>query len=177
MDLNRVQIIGNMTRDPELRTTQGGQSVCSFGVATNRRYTGKDGQQQEQTEFHNIVAWAKLAEIICQYLGKGRKVYIEGRLQTREWQGQDGNTRRTTEIVAENMIMLDRAGGSQGAPAPRPAAAPAPFQNQAAPAPQPAAPAPAPVEQIPTINLDEPTPAPSDPGMTQEDVQVDEIPF
>lgn len=170
MDLNRAQIIGNMTRDPELRTTQGGQSVCSFGVATNRRYTGKDGQQQEQTEFHNIVAWAKLAEIICQYLGKGRKVYIEGRLQTREWQGQDGNTRRTTEIVADNMIMLDRAGGGQAPAAPRPAAAPAAPAPQAAPAP-----APAPVEQIPTINLDEP--APSEPGMTQEDVQVDEIPF
>lgn len=170
MDLNRAQIIGNLTRDPELRTTQSGQSVVSFGVATNRRYTGKDGQQQEQTEFHNVVAWAKLAEIISQYLGKGRKVFIEGRLQTREWQGQDGNTRRTTEIVADNMIMLDRGGSAPAAAAPRPAAAPAA-------APQaPVAPAPAPAETIPTINLDEPT-APSEPGMSSEDVQVDEIPF
>lgn len=104
-------LIGNLTRDPEMRTTTTGQSVCSFGVATNRTWTDAAGQKQEQAEFHNIVAWAKLAEICSQYLTKGRKVYIEGRLQTREWQAQDGAKRNRTEIVAENMIMLDRGQG------------------------------------------------------------------
>jgi len=112
MNLNRAMIIGNLTRDPELRTTPNGQSVCSFGVATNRNWTDPSGQKQEQVEFHNVVAWARLAEICSQYLGKGRKVYIEGRLQTREWEGQDGQKRNRTEIVAENMIMLDRAGAA-----------------------------------------------------------------
>jgi single-strand DNA-binding protein len=108
MDLNRAQIIGNVTRDPELRNTATGQSVCNFGVATNQVWTDAQGQKQQRAEFHNIVAWAKLAEICKQYLTKGRKIYVEGRLQTREWETQDGQKRRTTEIVAENMIMLDR---------------------------------------------------------------------
>jgi len=112
MNLNRAMIIGNLTRDPELRNTPNGQSVCSFGVATNRAWTDPTGQKQEQVEFHNVVAWSRLAEICSQYLGKGRKVYIEGRLQTREWEGQDGQKRNRTEIVAENMIMLDRAGAA-----------------------------------------------------------------
>jgi single-strand DNA-binding protein len=109
MDLNRAQLIGNVTRDVELRTTTTGQNVCSFGVATNQQWTDQQGQKQQRTEFHNIVAWGKLAEICGQYLGKGRKVFLEGRLQTREWEAQDGQKRRTTEIVADNMIMLDRA--------------------------------------------------------------------
>lgn len=109
MTLNKALIIGNLTRDPELRTVPSGQSVVSFGVATSRQWTGKDGQKQEQTEFHNVVAWGRLAEICSQFLAKGRKVYIEGRLQTREWEGQDGAKRQRTEIIAENMIMLDRA--------------------------------------------------------------------
>lgn len=108
MTLNKVMIIGNLTRDPELRTTPSGQQVASFGVATSRQWKNQTGQKQEQTEFHNIVAWGKLAEICKQYLGKGRKVYVEGRMQTREWEGQDGVKRQRTEIVAENMIMLDR---------------------------------------------------------------------
>jgi single-strand DNA-binding protein len=115
MDLNRAMIIGNVTRDPEVRTTTTGQNVASFGVATTHRWTDNTGNKQEKTEFHNIVAWGKLAEICGQYLGKGRKVYVEGRLQTREWDGQDGNRRQRTEIVAENMIMLER--GAPGAPA------------------------------------------------------------
>ncbi|OGM00701.1 hypothetical protein A2480_04680 [Candidatus Uhrbacteria bacterium RIFOXYC2_FULL_47_19] len=110
MNLNRAMIIGNLTRDPELRTTPNGQNVATFGVATNHTWTDSSGQRQEKAEFHNIVAWGKLAEICSQYLGKGRKVYIEGRLQTREWESQDGAKRNRTEIVAENMIMLDRAG-------------------------------------------------------------------
>lgn len=124
-------IIGNLTRDPELRTTASGQSVTSFGVATNRQWTNQAGQKQEQVEFHNIVAWGKLAEICQQYLGKGRKVYVEGRLQTREWEGQDGHKRQRTEIIAENMIMLDRAPQGVGAapkvvPESVPESAPAP---------------------------------------------------
>lgn len=117
MNLNRATIIGNLTRDPEVRTTTTGQTVASFGVATNRSWTDASGQRQEKAEFHNIVAWGKLAEICGQYLNKGRKVYIEGRLQTREWEGQDGAKRNRTEIVTENMIMLDRGQGQGGAAA------------------------------------------------------------
>ena len=123
MNLNRAMIIGNLTRDPEVRTTNSGKNVASFGVATNSVWTDASGQKQEKVEFHNIVAWGKLADICGQYLGKGRKVYVEGRLQTREYEGKDGQKRRTTEIVAENMIMLDRGNGAP-AGAPR-AAAPA----------------------------------------------------
>jgi single-strand DNA-binding protein len=121
MDLNRAMIIGNVTRDPEVRTTPTGQTVCSFGIATNQQWTDAQGQKQQRTEFHNIVAWGKLAEICGQYLGKGRKTYIEGRLQTREWEAPDGAKRNRTEIVAENMIMLDRKDPSAPS-APRPAA-------------------------------------------------------
>lgn len=117
MNLNRAMLIGNLTRDPEVRTTTGGQNVCTFGVATSSSWKDASGQRQERVEFHNIVAWGKLADICKQYLGKGRKVYVEGRLQTREWQGQDNVKRTRTEIVCENMIMLDRApqGSAPGA--------------------------------------------------------------
>ena len=116
MDLNKATIIGRLTRDPEVRATPQGTTVCSFGVATNFIWSNQQGQKQEKVEFHNIVAWSKLAEICGQYLRKGSKIYIEGRLQTREWEGQDGNKRQKTEIVAENMIMLDSKGsmGSTG---------------------------------------------------------------
>ncbi|MBI2551340.1 single-stranded DNA-binding protein [Candidatus Uhrbacteria bacterium] len=113
--LNRATLLGNTTRDPELKQIPSGQSVCSFAVATNRAWTDPQGVKQEQTEFHNVVAWGKLAEICGQYLTKGRKVYIEGRLQTRDWEGQDGVRRYRTEIVADNVILLDRPGGG-GAP-------------------------------------------------------------
>jgi single-strand DNA-binding protein len=106
MDLNKAMIIGNVTRDPETRSTANGQPVTSFSVATNLTWTDQSGQKQQKAEFHNIVAWRKLAEICGQYLKKGSKVYIEGRLQTSDWTGQDGNKRYRTEIVAENMIML-----------------------------------------------------------------------
>jgi len=109
MSLNRAQIIGNLTRDPELRNTTSGQSVTNFTVATSSQWTDPQGAKQERSEFHPIVAWGKLAEICSQYLAKGRKVYVEGRLQTREWETPDGQKRQRTEIVAENMIMLDRA--------------------------------------------------------------------
>ena len=107
MDLNKVQIIGRITQEIELRQTPNGQSVTTLSIATNRSWTDSSGMRQEQAEFHNVVLWTKLAEIASQYLAKGRKVYIEGRLQTRSWEAQDGSKRYRTEIVGENMIMLD----------------------------------------------------------------------
>lgn len=105
--LNRVQLIGNLTRDPELRYTPNGTAVCSFGLATNRSWTTDAGEKREETEFHRIVSWNKLAELCSQFLIKGRKVYVEGRLATRSWTGQDGTQRNATEIVIDNMILLD----------------------------------------------------------------------
>lgn len=110
--LNRATILGNATRDPEVKQIASGQSVCTFGVATNRTWTDANGVKQDRAEFHNIVAWGKLAEILGQYLTKGKKVYVEGRLQTRDWEGQDGVKRYRTEVVAENTIILDRAGSA-----------------------------------------------------------------
>jgi single-strand DNA-binding protein len=115
MNLNKAMIIGNLTRDPEVRSVSSGHTVATFAVATNMVWKDQNGQRQEKAEFHNVVAWRKLGEICGNYLKKGSKVYIEGRLQTRDWTGQDGVKRYRTEIVADNMIMLDRAGG--GAPA------------------------------------------------------------
>ncbi len=112
MNLNKAMIIGNLTRDPEVRNTTTGQMVASFSVATNLVWTDQSGQQQKKAEFHNVVAWRKLAEICSKYLKKGSKVYIEGRLQTTDWAGQDGVKRYKTEIVAENLIMLDSRGAS-----------------------------------------------------------------
>ena len=113
--LNKVMLIGNLTRDPNLRYTPKGTAVCSFGLATNRSWTPADGgEKQERVEFHNTVSWAKLAEICGQLLHKGDKVYLEGRLQTREWKGDDEQNRRTTEIVIDNMILLRSAGGYSG---------------------------------------------------------------
>jgi len=105
--LNKVQLIGNLTRDPELRYTPQGVAVCTIGLATNRAWTSDDGVKHEEAEFHRLVAWNKLAEICAQLLFKGRKIYTEGRLQTRQWAGQDGVQRKTTEIVINNMILLD----------------------------------------------------------------------
>ena len=111
--LNRAQLVGNLTRDPELRNIPSGQAVTSFSVATNRRWKDKDGATQDATEFHNVTAWGKLAEIAHQYLKKGNKVYVEGRLQTRTWDGQDGTKRNKTDIVAENMIFLSPKGSQE----------------------------------------------------------------
>lgn len=105
-------LIGNMVRDPEMRTTPSGQNVTSFSIATNRVWNDNNGQKQEKVEFHNIVAWRRLAEIANQYLKKGAKVYIEGRLQTRSWDDPNGVKKYRTEIIVENMIMLDRAGNA-----------------------------------------------------------------
>ena len=119
--LNKVQLIGNVGRDPEMRYLQSGEPVTTFSVATNRRWTGTDGQPRDETEWHNVVAWRKLAEQCNEYLSKGRKVYIEGRLQTRSWDDQaSGQKKYRTEIVADRMLMLDsrdpraREGGPGG---------------------------------------------------------------
>ena len=110
--LNKVQLIGNLTRDPELRYTPQGTPVCTFGLATNRSWMPTDGKErQEEVEFHNIVAWSKLAELCGELLTKGRKVYIEGRLQTRSWESNEGEKKYKTEVVAEDMIILDSRGG------------------------------------------------------------------
>ncbi|MBN2884371.1 single-stranded DNA-binding protein [Patescibacteria group bacterium] len=150
MNLNKAMIIGNLTRDPEMRTTPSGQNVTSFSVATSFSWTDSAGQQQKKTEFHNIIAWRKLAEICAQYLKKGSKVYAEGRLQTTDWTGQDGVKKYRTEIVLENMIMLDKAGNTSGDNnfTPR-----TPANNQIN-------------EELPIINADE-----------EEEIRVENIPF
>lgn len=107
MSLNRAQLIGNLTRDPEMKQIPGGQVVTTFSIATNFTWTDQAGQKQEKPEFHNIVAWRKLAEICGQYLKKGSKVFIEGRIQTRNWEAEDGSKKYRTEIIADSMIMLD----------------------------------------------------------------------
>ena len=147
MNLNKAMIIGNLTRDPEVRTTPSGQNVASFSVATSLIWTDNAGQQQKKTEFHNIVAGRKLADICGQYLKKGSKVYVEGRLQTTDWIGNDGVKKYRTEIVAENMIMLDRASGNENF-----GSGPATPRRQE--------------EELPTINADE-----------EEEIRVENIPF
>lgn len=116
--LNRVMLIGNLTRDPELKYTPQGTAVCTFGMATNREWTDASGQKQEDAQFHRLVAWGKLGEICAEILHKGRKVYIQGRLQTRNWQTKEGQERQSTEIVVDEMIALgarkDSGGGGFG---------------------------------------------------------------
>lgn len=111
---NRVELIGNLTRDPELRYTPNGAAVCTFGLATNRTYVS-EGERKEEVDFHRLVAWNKLAELCNQLLKKGIKVFISGRLQTRTWVGQDGVQRQTTEIVVEDMILLTPKAVSEAA--------------------------------------------------------------
>ncbi|MDD2681051.1 MAG: single-stranded DNA-binding protein [Patescibacteria group bacterium] len=152
MNLNKAMIIGNLTRDPEMRSTPSGQNVTSFSVATSLTWTDNSGQQQKKTEFHNIVAWRKLAEICAQYLKKGSKIYVEGRLQTTDWTGQDGVKKYRTEIVLENMIMLDKAGNSDTT-SNNNFAAKTPGNNQVN-------------EELPIINADE-----------EEEIRVENIPF
>lgn len=153
MDLNRATLIGNVTRDPELRTTATGQSVASFGVATNMVWTDAQGQKQQRAEFHNVVAWGKLADICKQYLTKGKKIYLEGRLQTREWEAQDATKKTRTEIVAENMIMLDRG----GAPGPSGAGSNSPSYQSNTPSSSPSS----------TV----------DHGVGEQEIRIEDIPF
>lgn len=110
MSVNKVILVGNLGKDPELRYTPAGAAVATFSLATTERFKGKDGQMQEKTEWHNIVAWRQLAEICGKFLHKGKQVYIEGRIQTRSYDDRDGNKRYITEIVADQMQMLGRAG-------------------------------------------------------------------
>jgi single-strand DNA-binding protein len=112
--LNKAMLIGNLGADPELRYTQSGVAVASLRIATSRRWKDKEGQQQEQTEWHNIVAWDRLGELCNEYLHKGSKIYVEGRLQTRKWQDQSGNDRYTTEIVASDVQFLTPRGEGGG---------------------------------------------------------------
>ena len=114
MNLNKAIIIGNLTQNPEVRTTANGTTVASFTVASNRVWTDQQGQKQEQAEFHNIVAWGRLAEIVGQYLAKGRLCMVEGRIQTRNWDDQSGNRHWKTEIIAENIQLGPRPNQGQG---------------------------------------------------------------
>lgn len=165
MDLNKVMLIGNITRDPELRTTPTGQSVASFGLATNRSWKDPNsGERKSVADFHNLVAWGKLAEICGQYLRKGSKIYVEGRIQTRSWQGQDGSKKYTTEIVMENMIMLDRKPQGQGGFSPSSSMSAPMTPNSPQTSAQPLPPQP---EEIPTIQIDD----------SQDEVKIEDIPF
>jgi single-strand DNA-binding protein len=164
MNLNKVQLIGRLTRDVELRTTPSGQTVATVGLATNRTWNDKSGQKQEKSEFHNIVMWGRLAEIAGQYLSKGQEAYFEGRLETRTYTGKDGVERRATEIVAENMQMGSRPQGGGGGNYNRPTQAAAPQANRVATAQAAAAPV---AEEIPTINLDE----------ESDEVRLEDVPF
>ncbi len=153
MDLNKVMLIGRLTADPESRTTPQGQIVANFSIATNRVWKDQQGTQQDRTEFHNIVAWRKLAEICAQYLKKGRQIYIEGHLQTRSWDGQDGKKNYRTEVVADNMIMLGSKNDS--APAARPAVSPA---------------------MTATTSTNDPAAVTSTP-VSDEEIRIEDIPF
>ena len=166
--LNRATIIGNATRDAEMRYTPNGQAVCSFGVATNRRWTNRDtGEAQEQVEFHDIVMWGKMAEAISPMVKKGSPIYVEGRLQTRQWEGQDGAKRQRTEIIAENVIMLGRRGDSNYTPSDNSAGSEGKSDN--------------PVEDIAKADEKKDKPQPKADGpMAQaetEEIDIDEIPF
>lgn len=162
MNVNKVILVGRLTRDPDMRTTPTGQSVATLGMATNNYWTDKAGQKQEKTEFHTVVLWGKLAEVAGQYLTKGQECFVEGRLQSREYTDKQGQPRKVTEIVGENMQLGSRAqgsgqgGGYQASSASRPAARPAA-----------AAPAAAPMEEeIPTINLDD-----------EKEIRIEDVPF
>jgi len=123
MGVNKVILVGNLGRDPELRYTQGGRAVANFTLATNERFSNRQGEPQERTEWHRIVTWDKTAENCAQYLQKGRQVYVEGRLQTREWEDKEGSKRKTTEVVALTVQFLGGrdggGGGGGGSRAPR----------------------------------------------------------
>ena len=112
MNLNKVFIAGRLTADPDLRTTPSGTNVVSFSVATNRVWKDKNGERREETEFHNVVAWGRQAEIVNQFLKKGSLILVEGRLQTRSWEGKDGQARKTTEIVAERIQLGPKTGST-----------------------------------------------------------------
>ncbi len=156
MNLNKAIVVGRLTHDPENRTTASGQSVANFSIATNRIWTDQSGNKQEAAEYHNVVVFGKLADICTQYLSKGRLVLIEGRIQTRSWEGKDGNKRYRTEIVAENMQMGPRGTASQ-APSQEPQTPEEKIPDQ---------------EDIPVIEAEEPAPVEE-----REGVDLKNIPF
>lgn len=149
MNLNKALIVGRVTADPQLRTTPTGAQVSSFGVATNRVWTDKNGGKQEEVEFHNVVVWGRQAEIACQFLTKGSLVLVEGRLRTRAWQDKQGQNRRTTEIICERMQLgprpANQGSGQSSAPA---------FKQEGQPAP----------EAVPEINI-------------EEEIKAEDLPF
>lgn len=156
MNLNKAFIAGNLTRDPELRKTPTGQSVCSFGVATNRFYTDSAGARQKQAEFHNIVAWGRNAEIIKQYLQKGSLILVEGRLQTRTWQDQQGIKHWRTEVIADRIQLGPRGGAGGGT-----------GQSAGSDEDAPAAGSGTPAGPLPTIEL----------SQDGEEIDIKDIPF
>lgn len=151
MDLNKVMLIGRLTADPESRTTPQGATVTNFSIATNRVWKDQQGAQQDRTEYHNIVAWRRLAEICAQYLHKGRQVYLEGHLQTRNWEGKDGKKNYRTEVVADNMIML---GSKSDGAASRQAASP-----------------------VMAATTSNPVPAEAAGPVSDEEIRIEDIPF
>jgi single-strand DNA-binding protein len=162
MSVNKVILVGNLGKDPELRYTPSGAAVANFSIATTENYKDRDGNRQSKTEWHNIVVWRQLAEICGKYLHKGKQVYIEGKLQTRKWQDRDGNDKYTTEIIADQMQMLGRAGddnssGYQGDNDQQEYAPAQQSRPQSRPANQPAA-RPAPVYEEPAFNPDDEIP-------------------
>lgn len=168
MNVNKVILVGRLTRDPDMRTTPTGQSVATLGMATNNHWTDKSGQKQEKTEFHTVVLWGRLAEIAGQYLTKGQECFVEGRLQSRTYTDKAGQERKTTEIIGETMQLGSRAqggGGQAGGGSYSPSlntTRPAPAAQR--PAPQSAA---APIEEeIPTINLDD-----------EREIRIEDVPF
>jgi len=177
MNFNKATIVGNLTRDPETRTLPSGNPVTSFGVATNRVWNNQEGEKQTETEFHNIVAFGKLADICSRYLNKGKLVLVEGRIKTQSWQDQNGVKKYRTEIIAENMQMGPRTDGSGSGPI-----GPA---NQGASSPasgpdnQPASEMNMPSQkEIPVIEADEPTSDEKDsPDSKKKGVDVNDIPF
>ena len=170
MNVNKVMLVGRLTRDPDMRTTPTGQTVATIGMATNSHWTDKTGQKQEKTEFHTVVLWGKLGEVAGQYLTKGQECFIEGRLQSREYTDKAGQERKVTEIIGETLQLGARAtqGGGHGATqggyqqngantsrptASRPAAAPATYASPVE-------------EEIPTINLDD-----------EKEIRIEDVPF
>lgn len=160
MNVNKVILVGRLTRDPEIRTTPTGQSVATIGMATNNFWTDKGGQKQEKTEYHTVILWGRQAEIAGQYLTKGQELFIEGRLQTREYTAKDGSQRRTTEVVGENMQLGSRASGASAggnSAATRPQSNAGATQRNAEPMRE---------EEIPTINLDD-----------EKEIKIEDVPF
>lgn len=163
MNVNKVILVGRLTRDPEMRTTPNGQSVATLALATNSFWTDKGGARQEKTEYHNVVLWGKLAEIAGQYLIKGQECYVEGRLQTRAYTAKDGSERRVTEVIGESMQMGSKAGAGQNSGGSsqggysRPAAGAAAAPKQQAKE----------EDEIPTINLDD----------ELDEISIEDVPF